>query len=178
MPSLVDFNVLDRKCWHPYFRRGGGFDQEQFYPCQDSSILYKEPDDALGAELEVEILDSLKTSIRTWRRVPSSFNNEISNRLSAILIDLEERKMNGLKVLPTAEYYKGIEGLCRGKRIFGHSLHFAFSTVDEIVQAIESTSIHQNKHPGVEFSVSVKVIAYASNLFSTWVFVTFQIPEC
>ena len=42
--------------------------------------------------------------------------------------------------------------------IFGH--HFAFSTLDEIIQAIESTSIHENKHPGVELDFIQLVFAY------------------
>jgi hypothetical protein len=94
-----------------------------------------------------------------------------------ILGELEERKLNGLKVLPTAKYYKRIEGLCEGKRIVGFSLHFPFSSVTEIVQSIQSTSIHESKHPNVEFSIAVKVVGYPSNLYSVWVFVASQIPD-
>lgn len=173
----MDFNVADSKCWHAFFGHGILNQERLPSPFQESSILYEEPNETFGAELEIEILDTLKTSIRSWRSIPSTFNNAISIRLSVILGDLEERKLNGLKVLPAAEYYKGVEGLCKGKRIVGFSLHFQFSSVKEIVEAIQSTSIHESKHPSVEFSVAVKVVAYASNLYSIWVFIASQIPD-
>jgi len=179
----MNFDLHDRKCWDSFFNFDAIRNNTPHQPLatctsiQEPILQYREPNDHLAAELEVEIMEQVKTSIRSWRRIPSSFNNDISNRLRIIISDLEERKFNGMKAPPAADYFASLESLCRGKQIFGFPLHCGFSSVQEILDMVASTTIHESKHPDVEFGVAVKIFPYACNTFSVWVFVCSLVPD-
>jgi coiled-coil and C2 domain-containing protein 2A len=182
-PCVIDFDLQDNRCWDPFFASPGlkPYDEETLpAPSIQEPILdYKEPNDDLAAILESEILERVKSSIRSWRRIPSSFNNEISYRLRIIIDDLEERKLNGMPPPPSTEYYTPLEGLSlsRGKKMFGFPLHSGFASVTDILDKLHSTAIHESQHPEVEFSAAVRVFPYACDVFSVWVFVCSLVSE-
>ena len=175
-PHLINLDLQDNKYWDSFFESSCP-DAKPPPSIQETILYYSEPDDNLAAELELDIMEKVKTSIRSWRRIPSSFNNEISHRLRIIISDLEERKFNGLPPPSSSEYYAPLEGLHRGKNIFGFPIHTEFTGTSDILEEVKCTAIHESKHPDVEFSVAVRVFPYASNTFSVWIFLCTLVPE-
>lgn len=145
---------------------------------QDSVLRYSAPNQVFSLDLEIEIEETLRTFIRSWRRVPTIFNGNLSDLLRTMLQDNEERKFNGITIPSSTDYYKSLEKFCRGNQIFGFTLHFPYFNTDEIVDRMKSTAIHESKHPDVVFSITVRVFPYACNLFSVWVCIITQIPHC
>ena len=178
-PCLMDFDDLqDRKCWDSFFDSIQDIDSDSLpSPIQEPMLEYREPNAHLAATLEEEILDKVKTSIRSWRKIPTGFNSDISAKLRIIITDLEERTLNGVTIPSASEYFIALESLCRGKKIFGFPLHFGYSSSQEILDAVSFSGIHENEHPDVEFSISVKVFPYPCNVFSVWVFLASLTPN-
>jgi len=177
--SLTCFNFQDTRHWLPLI----SINDHEFIPLpttadQVSNLNYTAPNQVYSLDLETEIEETLRTSLRSWRRVPTIFNSNWSDSLHRILHDLEDRKFNGI-IMPASSsgYFELTEKLCRqGKQVFGFALHFSYFTADEIMERIKSTAIHQSKHPDVEFSIAVKVFPYACNLFSVWVCIITEMP--
>ena len=150
-----------------------------FSPIQDPDLQYTAPNESKAHELEVELLDQVKTSIRGWRRIPCTFNSDIGNRLRHFLEELEENKRNGKSQKNPRDYWSSLNGMhaCRDKNIFGFPLHFSFSNVKEILERVEMTGIHQSKHPDVEFATAVKIFPYECGVLSVWVFLCTLSPD-
>ena len=184
-PCMMKFDLNDSSCWQNFFGPLANHTPLETFTVpppsiQEATLYYEEPNDSLAAILESDIMENIKSSIRSWRRVPcSSFNNEISNRLRIIIDDLEYRKLNGMPPPLPSEYCTPLEGLLlsRGKHMFGFPLHFSFTSVSDILEEVKATDIHHCQHPEVEFSASVRVFPYASNIFSVWIFLCSLVPE-
>lgn len=43
--------------------------------------------------------------------------------------------------------------------------------MDQIVEALESTGVHLNREPGVEFAVAVHVEPFPQTVMSVWIYV-------
>ncbi len=187
-PCLMDFDLHDDHCWQSFFASSSHLDQVSIQP---PTLSYEEPNDALAAMLESELTDKIKSSVRSWRRTPSSFHSETSHRLRMLLDDLEERKRNGLPPPSSAEYYaplevslslSGIMGTSTSssaKKLFGFPLHVSrgFTNVDHVLETLKATAIHESRHPQVEFAAAARVFPYASRVFSVWVFVCTIVPD-
>ncbi len=173
----MDFNLADKSCWKPFFDQDVKPYPNKCSSLQETSLVYTKPNEEFAVDIEIEIIDKVKASIRASRRVATSFNNDIGRRLRNIIDDLEHRKFNGLDSPHSSQYFSSIENLCRGKAIFGFPLHFTYSDVPTILERVKLTCIYENKHPDVEFAVTVRVIPYASGVFSVWVFLCSLVPE-
>lgn len=139
--------------------------------------MYTDPDYGKARELEVDLLDKVKVSIRGWRRSHCSFNADISSRLRHFLEELEESKQDGLTLKSSDEYLRSLIGMSRGKTIFGFPLHFGYTNVKDVLDRVEMTSIHQSKHPDAEFAAAVKVFPYECGVYSVWVFLCALSPD-
>jgi hypothetical protein len=145
----------------------------------DPILIYTDPKELLASELEVDILDRVKSTIRGLRQTPCSFNSNICNQLRHFLNQMEESKRNGTPQILSRDCSSRLStsSLCRGKHLFGFPLHFGFLNVKEILERIEMTNIHKHNHPDVEFSAAVKVFPYECGAFSVWVFVCTLSPD-
>ena len=90
---------------------------------------------------------------------------------------MEENKSSGTPQKQSNEYTMSLSSVCRGQSLFGFPLHFGFSNVDEILEQIKMTSIHQSRHPDVEFAAAVKVFPYECGVLSVWVFICALCPD-
>lgn len=149
----------------------------QLESVQEETLVYSKMNIEFSLQLEFDIKEKVKASIRSWRAVPSKFNDDISDRLEGILADLEFRKCNGSCYESSSYYFRTISDLCIDKEVFGFPLHFAFTNVDEITERVHLSAIHESKHPNVEFALSVKVFPYVSNLYSVWIFLCTIMPK-
>jgi hypothetical protein len=142
----------------------------QLNSIQESYLNYSDPNIQFALKIELDIKERIKAEIRSWRNKPSKFNTDLSDRLGMILVDLEDRKCNGLQFESSANYLRTISDVCIEKQVFGFPLHFSFTSIDEIIDRIHLTAVHDAKHPQVEFALAVKVFPYVSSLNSVWVF--------
>ena len=146
-------------------------------PIQEKSLVYTEPNKNLAIELEVDVTNTLKAAIREWRRLPPYFRKDLSNQLRHIIDTLEQERLHGMRQVVSSDFHTLLQDICRVKHIYGFPLHSAFVDIDSIIHRVKSTSIHNSKHPEVEFALSVKIFPYACNTFSVWVFVCALSPN-
>ena len=174
-PCFLNFQLNDKKKWKSFYDCQFNSTRLILNPVQESILQYFNPNRSLAKELEVDLLDKVKMSIRSWRRSSCTFNSDIGNRLRHILEELEEHRMNG--TCASTDYRRSLSNLCRGKVVFGFPLHFGFMNTQQIIDEIEMTSIHQSKHPDGEFAAAVKVFPYECGVMSVWVFVCHIAPD-
>lgn len=146
-------------------------------PIQEESLVYTGPNKHLAVELEVDIANTIKATIRGLRRLPPHFRNDLSNQLRNIIDKLEQERLNGIQHAVSSDFFSLLRDICQGKSVYGFPLHSAFTDIKNITHRLKSTAIHQSKHPGVEFALSVKIFPYACNSFSVWVFVCALSPH-
>ena len=173
----MSFDLNNTSNWKHFYNNVTNPKTSSLYPAQDLVLQYSDTTTTKSCELEINLLKEIKTSIRGWRRQPSSFNNDVGNRLRQFLDDLEDNKRNGTPQKRSEEYLVSMNRILRGKNVFGFPLHFGFSNVEEILNRIEMTEIHQSKHPDVEFAVAVKIFPYECGLLSVWVFLCTLSPD-
>ncbi len=163
----LSFDIHNTKKWSCFPSQA----EKLFLPStQSSSIDFHPPDYKLAAQLESEIRNSLQESLSVWRGTPCSFRDDISNRLTGILEELEDIKLNGRD--PKIGYFTSISSsLTKNREMFGFPLHFPFTNIQDILHHVEKTEIHTSKHPQVEFAISVRVFPYESKVMSVWVFI-------
>lgn len=173
-PALMRFDVDDETAWG----RLHNSNEIQKQSIQDSLLRYSSPDIHIALELEMELVDAIKSAIRGWRRIPSTFNGDIGNRLRPLLDILENNKLSPSTQTETSLYHQRLlNEIGVGKSIFGIPLHSGFTNVNEVVERIRKTGIHICKHAKVEFALAVRVFPYACNIFSVWVFVCIIYPQ-
>ncbi len=176
-PCFLDFDFNDKRKWKSFHNQYSRPKLVLINPVQDSILEYSVPNPILAKELEIDILDKIKISIRSWRRTSCTFNSDVGNRLRQILEEMEEHKLNGTMHASSSDYRTSLSTACRGKVVFGFPLHFGFMNVQEIVDDVEMTGIHECKHPNGEFALAVKVFPYECCLMSVWVFVCHLTPD-
>ena len=175
-PSRINLNLRNSKMWCPFYFGRYTYPECPLPSIQESDLTYTAPNLQYAYELEDELFDELKASIRSWRRRPTSIRVDIGNRLSGILDILEQSRLEGKRVLP-CDYSVKLDTIIRGKSLFGFPLHFSSLDVSTIVQKVRETSVEKSKHPDVEFALATRVIPYYNNIFSVWVFVCSLSPQ-
>lgn len=171
----MSFDLKDKNCWRPFYSRRFPRPLSTMVSVQDSEIIYQAPDTNSSYELQVKLTESVKESIRQWRRISTCFNGDVGNRLNAILEHLECDKLQA--VAPFSQKYKVmLESATKGRRIFGVDLHYPFTAVDDIISSVEAASVHMCRHPDVEFALGVRVFPYCCGIFSVRVFIVSIYP--
>ena len=56
-------------------------------------------------------------------------------------------------------------------KVCGFPLHFAFGDIEQLIEAVTSTGVHQNRENGVEFALAVHVEPYHNSVMSVWIYV-------
>lgn len=54
----------------------------------------------------------------------------------------------------------------------GFTQNFAFTSTEEIVEAVKATGIHTNEDSDVEFALAVYVHPFVCGVLSVWIYVT------
>ena len=100
--------------------------------------------------------------MREWRRTTTTFRHD--SKLASILERKEQAKLSGKELNSISS------DASSQSRAFGFALNFSFTCIEDIVEKIKSTEIHNNR-PNVEFSLSVRVFPYAGGIMSVWVYI-------
>ena len=61
--------------------------------------------------------------------------------------------------------------MAHGKKVWGFPINQSFVTMDQIWEEVKSTKLHKLQDKDAEFSVSVYVHPYPSNVLSVWLYV-------
>ena len=91
-----------------------------------------------------------------------------------MLEKLEQARMGGQPVAP--EDFTLPESITKSRTVFGLPLHFPFTNMQCVLDKLESTEIHRNRNPQVEFALGVRVFPYPGGVVSVWTFVCSLVP--
>ena len=171
--SSLDFGISNSMKWAPLHIADVNDQQPlALMTIQEEVLNYIPPNHGYVQELQDELKEAIKSSMRSWRRTTTSFRTDLVSKLSSVLARLEECKMTG-KEADTAL----LDGISKNRNVFGFPLHFPFTNVEDVLDRIKATEIHQNRNPNVEFSIAVRVFAYPGGVMSVWVFVASLVPK-
>lgn len=173
---MLNFDLSNPRRWAPlFFDKTAKFSTEDLMSIQEEQLNYSPPNHGYAKGLQSELKDSIKDSMRGWRRCATSFRSDVGVQLTLIVEKLEQARLEGR---PTSSVESCLpESITKMRTAFGFSLHIPFTNVGEILSRIESTEIHRNKNPQVEFGIGVRVFAYPSGLLSVWVFLCSLVPS-
>ena len=143
-------------------------------PIQEERLHFAPTNHRSSRELQDELKEATKTAIRGWRRGATSFRSDVGSKLTLILDKLEDSRMKGNSI--ALRNFNLPESVTKTRSVFGFPLHFAFTKIDEILDMIETTEIHGNMNPQVEFALGVRVFTYPGGLLSVWVFICSLVP--
>ena len=73
--------------------------------------------------------------------------------------------------------FESLEPFLKERSLSGVPLHFASPLVQDILERVERTALHHDKHPDIEFALFVRVFPYPNDTFSVWVFLCSSFPE-
>mgnify|MGYP006089456115 FL=1 len=172
----MSMDVWDKKCWKTFYSEHFPAPTNPLPSIQEPVLSYGEVNKLFAEELQDELTETLKRDIRRWRRGPTSFKGDASNRLKSLLETLENVKL-GKQLLTHADHLSNLEMVTRGREMQGLPLHFAFTDINEIVAKIKATGVHDCKHPEVEFALAVRVFAYPNNVMSVGVYFSALTPR-
>jgi len=174
-PSQTDLNLRNRKSWIPFYSNWYPPPVKTLPSVQESNLNYIKPDEQFAYELQEKLIDTLKLSIRTWRRGSTSIRVDVSNKLRTILDILELSKYEG-KSVSQMDAMKRINARSKGRKVFGFPMHFTNVNIPYIIEKVRETSIHAVKHPDTEFALASRVFPYHSNIASIWIFICYLSP--
>lgn len=198
-PIDINYNVLNTTCWRPFFSKyrlpapKGGLTTIQ------TSIKYEPTNIHFCKELEKNIHSAIRNAIRKWRSklkiVTTTFHPEASNVLGDALIELEEWKRMGdiirsiqanrssdqihkdddPKIISeideiNSEIRRRLKKILGTKLLRGFPINIPFTDIDDILKKVKTFSIHENKHPNIQFVLSVRVLPLFNNIVSVWIF--------
>lgn len=102
----------------------------------------------------------------------TSFRTDLVPKLVSILEKEEKCKLNARDQAAVS-----MDMSSTTKDIFGLSLHFAYTNIEDVLVAVKATELHANRNPNVEFSIAVRVFAYPGGIMSVWVFICSITPK-
>ncbi len=70
-----------------------------------------------------------------------------------------------------SEHLNELQRIMTSHKVCGFPLHFAFSDIDQLTEAVTATGVHLNQESGVEFALAVHVEPYPSTVMSVWIYI-------
>lgn len=156
LPHSLDFDLTNRK-WAPLHES-----PLLLTPIQEEVLQFCQPNYIYARDLQYDLKESIKSAMREWRRTTTTFRHD--SKLASILERKEQAKLSGKELNSISS------DASSQSRAFGFALNFSFTCIEDIVEKIKSTEIHNNR-PNVEFSLSVRVFPYAGGIMSVWVYI-------
>ena len=161
--SQLDFDMLNVRKWVPLHING---EKKIVLTVQDERLHFTLPDHHRARETQIEVVESIQSSIRGWRNTATCYRTDINAKIASKLEQLELAKQNSL---PTSNVEMTLnEGMTK-TRMTGFILHEPFTSVQDILDIIKVTEIHRNKNPRVEYAVAARAFAYPGGFISLWV---------
>ena len=170
-PHKIDFDLMNGKLWCPFYSDRFPPSDNPLLTIQEKALHYLKPNINFAIALQDELHTTLTVSLQSWRRSPTGLRFDVSARLDGILDELEKLVFEGGEV-SHSDYSSKLDTITKGRSsIFGFPLNFSSMEISDIVNKVKATSIHQCKHPDVQYAISTKVYPYSSKALSIWVFI-------
>ncbi|KAG7228889.1 hypothetical protein INR49_008667 [Caranx melampygus] len=164
-PMRMVFDTTKANLWKPFFSRS--FSHPGLSSVQPEELVYRRTDKAAAGELQDRIEKILKEKIMEWRpRHPTRWNRYCTTTLKQFLPKLE---LSGGRDVAEGHRHE-LQNLLGDNRISGFPLHFPFSEIQPIIEAVYSTGVHNIHASNVEFALAVYVHPYPNNVLSVWVY--------
>lgn len=164
MPCQLDFDISNVRKWAPLHVDRES--QNTLLTVQVERLHFALPDHLRAREMQIEICDSIQSSIRGWRYTATCFRTDINAKMASKLEQLEHAILNGIPMSNVESTLN--EGMMK-TRMTGFILHEPFISVQEILDRVKATEIHRNRNPRVEYAVAARVFAYPGGVISVWV---------
>ena len=182
-PSNMDWTNpgFHADIWKPFFGPKG-FNRDKknqlLATVQVAKLCYRPTNRDLVVQLEAEIQETLKSTIRRQRsrQYVTAFNNDVGFRLRKMLERCEACQGAGLDPTKESDFMRDLQPLMQQKRVFGVPLHMTYTDMEPIVEAVLNTHIHWNAHPKVEFGLAIYLYAYPNDVISVWVYLASLTP--
>ncbi|XP_073826969.1 coiled-coil and C2 domain containing 2A [Musca autumnalis] len=165
--SMMNFNFMDSSCWLAGFNKRtpapqGGFHLES----------YKYRASFSTAELKYNIERKIMKKISSWRTMRKTvWNRAFQPRLLSILQAMEHSATFGSgSSYEELKYNNMLAAEFPNYKIFGFTLNYSYTNLNQISERIKTTGIHLNSNKNVEFSVAVHIHSYPNNVLSIWIF--------
>ncbi|XP_058980735.1 coiled-coil and C2 domain-containing protein 2A [Musca domestica] len=165
--SMMNFNFSDSSCWLAGFNKRtpapqGGFHAEGYKYRLSSSI----------GELKYNIERKIMKKISSWRTMRKTvWNRAFQPRLLSILQAMEQSATFGSgSSYEELKYNNMLAAEFPNYKIFGFTLNYSYTNLNQISERIKSTGIHLNSNKNVEFSLAVHIHSYPNNVLSIWIF--------
>ena len=172
-PARLRWQLNSSTDWLPLFSSGAATAAP---PSLQPDRLALSPADHRGAkQLKERIEKTLRNSLMNLRKkinMRTSLNFQGKAVLAKLLPGLEAARLS-----PSPGRALGQEHLAELQRIMashklcGFPLHFAYSDLESIVEAVRGTGVHLCREPGAEFALAVAVEPYPATAMSVWVYV-------
>lgn len=169
-PHSLNFDIKNQKQWAPLLHKD--LFPQATMNIQEEVLRYSQPNYLYAKELQDDLKDSIKTAMREWRRTATTFRTDLVPKLTSILDKKEQAKLSGKDLSAIS-----LEVTSKTKNVFGFSLHFSFTNIEDIVNKIRTTSIHNNRNPSVEFTLVVRAFPYPGGVMSVWVYICALVPK-
>ena len=191
-PGRLRWDLGNSSDWSPMFP--GGVPPSPMSSLQPDQIHLSQVDHRSAKLLKDRIEKTLRDTIMNLRRkinLRTSLNFQGKAILSKLLPGLEtarlgnsnhgrglsqehlselQRIMSSHKVMSSSKL-SSKENAFNNCQVCGFPLHFGYSDLESIIEAVKATGVHLDRDPGVEFSLAVMVEPYPGSVMSVWVYV-------
>lgn len=75
------------------------------------------------------------------------------------------------------DHEERLKSLTESYKMTGQSLHMAYSTMTDLLDAVKACQIHVNYHASVEFALAVHIQPYVNNILSVWLYIASLVPR-
>ncbi|XP_065358269.1 coiled-coil and C2 domain-containing protein 2A [Calliphora vicina] len=171
--SMMNFNWNDTSCWLPGFTKKnpaplGGF----------QSLVYKYRLSDNISELKYNIERKIMKKISAWRTMRKTiWNRAFQPRLLTILQNMEQSVTFGSgSSYEELKYNNMLAAEFPNYKIFGFTLNFSYTNLNQISERIKTTGLHLNTNKNVEYSLAVHIHPYPNNILSVWLFLITIVP--
>ncbi|KAL7549348.1 hypothetical protein ACHAWF_012621 [Thalassiosira exigua] len=171
-PCLLNFDLGNSQKWFPLHEDENN--GSAIVSIQEEALSFSTPDYTSARELQDTLRESIQNAVRMWRRSATAFRSDVASKLAPIIEKLEQAKLEGLSVrhdiiLP--------ESIMKTRAVFGFTLHAREGREKDVLDWVEATEIHRNRHPRAEFAVVVRAFPYPGGVNSLWVFICCLVPK-
>ena len=174
LPGRLRWDLGNNKDWSPLFQ--SGVSPAPLSSLQPDQIHLSQIDHRAAKTLKDKIEKTLRDTIMNLRRkinLRTSLNFQGKAVLTKLLPGLESARLNttshgrGL----TQEHLSELQRIMSSHKVCGFPLHFGYSDMETITEAVKATGVHLDRDPAVEFSLAVMVEPYPGSVMSVWVYV-------
>ncbi|TRY71952.1 hypothetical protein TCAL_17145 [Tigriopus californicus] len=172
-PNRMKWDLTNGSDWTPLF--GSHLTLPDLSSVQPTQLSTSQPDQRAATTLKDKIEKKIKSHISSLRKrlkLGTPLNFTVAASLKRLLPALESNR-GGIaegRILAT-EHLAELKSASAAYKICGFPLHFGYSHMDQIVEALEATGVHLNREPGVEFAVAVHVEPFPQTVMSVWIYV-------